>query len=120
MRLLSFKIFSMTKTTEKLNEILEEAKKLLELLKIKKYTAILYKSRNDDDEANLLIISEEFSMNMEKRQNYIFSVSSFFPNIEVIGWTYEEFKKRSKKTDDFLSKVRKIGVIIKDDYQIFS
>jgi hypothetical protein len=114
---LCFKIFTMIKIT--FEETLQDAKKLLELLRLKKYTAVLYKSGIDDEEANLLIISEEFSTNMEKRQAYIFSVSSLFPHIEVIGWTYDEFKKRSKKADDFLSKVRKIGTIIKDDYQIF-
>jgi hypothetical protein len=53
-------------------ETLQDAKKLLELLRLKKYTAVLYKSGIDDEEANLLIISEEFSTNMEKRQAYIF------------------------------------------------
>ena len=107
----------MIKTT--FEETFQDAKKLLELLRLKKYTAVLYKASSDDDEANLLIISEEFSTNMEKRQAYIFSISSLFPNIEVIGWTYDEFKKRSKKADEFLSRIRKIGTIIKDDYQIF-
>ncbi|MEO0145083.1 MAG: hypothetical protein ABIL89_08330 [candidate division WOR-3 bacterium] len=108
----------MSKTKIKKTHLIEDAKKLLELLKIKKYSAILYE-HPIDDEANLFIISEEFHTNMERRQTHIFSVSSQFPNIEVIGWTLDEFRKRSKRTDEFLNKIKKSGIILKDDYQIF-
>ncbi len=108
----------MYKITIRENEILEEAKKLIELLRVKKYSAVVY-GKKSDNEANLLIISAEFPTNMEKRQTQIFAVSSIFPNIEVIAWTYDEFKKRSKKADEFFNKIRKTGIILKDDYQIF-
>ncbi len=108
----------MYKITIRENEILEDARKLVELLRVKKYSAVLY-GKKFDNEANLLIISEEFPTNMEKRQTQIFSVSSIFPSIEVIAWTYDEFKKRSKKADEFFNKIRKMGTILRDDYQIF-
>ncbi len=107
----------MYETKVKKSDLLEEAKKLIDQLRVKKYSAILYSYI--DGEANLFIISEEFHTNMERRQTHIFSVSSLFPNIEVIGWTFDEFKKRSKKTDELFNKMKKNGIIIKDDYQIF-
>lgn len=100
------------------SEIFEEARKLIELLRLKKYSAVLY-AKKFDNEANLLIISEEFHTNMEKRQTLIFSVSSLFPHIDVIAWTYDEFKKRSKKADEFFNKIRKMGTILRDDYKVF-
>lgn len=100
--------------------IIEQAKELIRNLNLKRSSAIAFKLKSDEnDDINLLIVSEEFSTNMERRQNQVFSKSIYFPNIEVIAWTYDEYKKKSKRIDEFLNKLKKYGLIVKDDYKIF-
>ncbi len=102
-------------------ELLHNAKELINDLRIKKYSAILYQHGGswDDDEADLLIISEELPSNTERRQVLIYDVSYNYLDIEVIGWTYDEYKKRRKKAEAFIHKILQNAIIIKDDYEIF-
>ncbi len=90
-------------------------------MRIKKYSAILYQHSGswDDEEADLLIISEELPSNTERRQVLIYDVSYAYLDIEVIGWTYDEYKKRRKKAEAFIHKILQNAIVIKDDYEIF-
>ncbi|MCS7245833.1 MAG: hypothetical protein N2504_06965 [candidate division WOR-3 bacterium] len=100
--------------------IIKQTMELIRNLNLKKTSAIAFKLKSDEnDDINLLIVSEDFSTNMEKRQNHVFSKSVDFPNIEVIAWTYDEYKKKSKRIEEFLNKLKKYGLVVKDDYKIF-
>ena len=102
-------------------ELLDNARSLINSLRIKKYSAILYQHNGswDDEEADLLIISEELPSNTERRQVLIYDVSYAYLDIEVIGWTYDEYKKRRKKAEAFIHKILQNAIVIKDDYEIF-
>ncbi len=99
--------------------LLNDAVALINSLRVKKYSAILYKHDDHLDEADLLIISEELPSNTERRQVLISTVSCNYLDIEVVGWTYDDYKKRSRKAKAFIREILSKGVVIKDDYDIF-
>jgi predicted nucleotidyltransferase len=97
----------------------EKAKRYLLSLGLKKYKAILFGSyaRGDFNYASdidLLIISDEFSDNINERLSFLNLKRWDAPDVEPIGWTEKEYELRKKKHDPFIGLLEKEGIVVEE------
>lgn len=98
---------------------IEKIKMYLSSLGLKRYKAILFGSFargdfNEFSDIDLLIISDELPKEFNKRLSFLNLNRWNTPEVEPIGWTFDEYKLREYKHDPFIELLKKEGVVIEE------